>query len=157
MTLAARLFENVNYGGRALDIQDGYSSPQLPPPIGNQQASSIQVFCQEWITFWESTNYGDDSLWIAPPSPGHYWPIPNLHILPRPHGNNHWGDRIAAVAFSGPPSGSNEDRTIVWPDGHITVGNRFEMSAKGIWTYGKAEGISLVNDVKMKELERAAA
>ena len=142
MAIAATLFENIGFQGRTLDIQDGNQVPALPPPVGNQQASSIYVFGPQWITFWESTNYGDDSLWVAPPPAGRYWRLDNLHTLGRPHGNNHWGDRISAVAFSGPPSGSNEDRTIIWPDGHGTVGDRFEITAEGLWKFigARAEG-----------------
>lgn len=122
---AAILWVNVNESGPSYPINDGQNIPMLPPPIGPRQASSIEVFGPHWITFWESPNYdaGDDSLWIAPPPAGRMWKLDDLTNVPRPHGNNQWNDRIDGVSFSGAPTGSNENRTIIWADGHITVGN----------------------------------
>jgi len=125
--LAALLFENVGFQGAIYAVYEGASIPAIPPPMGSGdgQTSSMKVYnFTFWITFWESPNFneGDDSLWIAPSGNGMFWPLDNLHTLRRPHGNNHWGDRIRAVSFSGPPTGSNENRTIIHPDGSVSVG-----------------------------------
>lgn len=136
--LAALLYEHINYAGYTYPVNDGENLPAIPPPMGadHGQASSMYVYSPQWITFWESPNYdqGDDSLWIAPPKPGHRWEFANLHQLGRPHGTNHWGDRIRCVSFSGGPTGSNENRTVVHEDGRVSIGsNRFtarELSEK---------------------------
>jgi hypothetical protein len=133
MASAAQLYENVDFGGRAFHVESGQHVAVIPPPIGSGdgQASSIHITADQWIVFWEAKNYdeGDDQLWIAPPPAGTRWALSDLHDLPRPHGNNHWGDRILAVSFpGGPPTGNNENRTIVHPDGTITVGNFAEFS-----------------------------
>jgi hypothetical protein len=117
--MSATLWQNDHFTGQGFDIPDSISVPVIPPPL-HRGAKSLKVSGTQWMTFWESDNYntGDDSLWIAP---GH-WTLEYLGNVGRPHGNNHWGDRISAVSFSGPPQGSNENRTIVHEDGHITVG-----------------------------------
>jgi hypothetical protein len=126
--LAAILFENINIDGFRYTVNEGEQIPIIPPPMGSGdgQTSSMEIFSTQWITFWESPNFdeGDDSLWIEPAGIGRFWQIDNLHILGRPHGTNHWGDRIRAVSFSGPPTGSNENRTIIHADGTVTVGKQ---------------------------------
>jgi len=125
--LAAILFENINFDGYVYTVNEGDHTSVIPPPMGSGdgQASSMKVYSSQWITFWESPNFdeGDDSLWIEPAGVGFFWSIPNLHTLGRPHGTNHWGDRIRGVSFSGPPTGSNENRTIIHQDGTVTIGN----------------------------------
>ena len=135
MPLAARLFENTPPGGRTLDVSVGENIPVIPPPLGGQ-ASAVFIYGPQWITFWESPNYdaGDDQFWAAPPPNGYHWEITDLHRLYRPHGNNHWGDRIKGVSFSGPPTGDNENRTILHPDGTVTSGKTLQMSPAGVWT-----------------------
>ena len=141
MAIAAILYKDINYGVPSLPIEEGFNQYELPPPWGQQIASSMKVFSGQWITFWESTGYGDDQLWIAPPPSGG-WGFPNLHAYPRPHGHagqDHWGDRIAAVSFTGPPTGSNSDRTIVWSDGSVTIGRILRRTPEGIWTIQEEE------------------
>lgn len=120
------LFEDINFGGEKFEINDNIAA--IPPFMGSGdgQASSVVIQTNEWVVLWENVNYqeGEDQFWIAPPGIGYQWNLDNLHEYPRPHGNNHWGDRIRCVAFPGrPPSGSNENRTILQADGSITVGN----------------------------------
>ena len=120
------LYEHINFGGWEYAIND--SIPALPPPVGSGdgQASSVRIYTNEWVILWENVNYdeGEDQLWIAPAGAGFGWEIDNLHDIRRPHGNNHWGDRIRCVAFPGSgPSGDNDNRTIVHEDGHVTTGN----------------------------------
>src|SRR3989442_6746964 len=136
MPTAATMFENVEYGGRAFDVNDGDNIPLIPPPLGGN-ASSLYVYGPHWVTFWESPFYnaGDDQLWVAPPPAGQYWLFHNLHEFYRPHGNNHWGDRIKCVSFSGEPTGDNDNRTIVHSDGSVTNGNSFRASAEGVWPF----------------------
>lgn len=125
--LAAILSENINFNGFPYSVNEGEQIPLIPPPMGSGdgQASSMKVYSTQFITFWESPNFdeGDDSLWIESAGAGFFWSIPNLHTLGRPHGNNHWGDRIRGVSFSGPPTGSNENRTIIHHDGTVTIGD----------------------------------
>src|SRR4051794_6098168 len=96
--LAAILFENIDFGGIPYNVNEGDQIPVIPPPMGagDGQASSMKVYSSQWITFWESPNFdaGDDSLWIEPAGAGLFWNVANLHRLGRPHGTNHWGDRI---------------------------------------------------------------
>jgi hypothetical protein len=136
MPVAAVLFENVDQGGRSFSVNDGENVPLIPPPLGGQ-GSSIYVYGPHWITFWESAFYnaGNDQLWVAPPPAGQYWIFHNLHTFYRPHGNNHWGDLIKSVSFSGEPVGDNDNRTIVHPNGSVTNGNSFHLSAEGVWTF----------------------
>jgi hypothetical protein len=126
--LAALLYEHSNYGGYTFGVEYGQNYPALAPPIGSGsgQASSMYIYGPQWITFWESPNYheGDDSLWVHPPPIGYIWTFDDLHRLNRPHGNNHWGDRIRCISFSGAPTGSNENRTIVRADGSVISGDR---------------------------------
>jgi hypothetical protein len=137
--IAATLYENVDFGGRAFDVNTGENVPVIPPPL-SRGTSSVHVY-YGWITFWESQNYdsGDDQLWVAPPKPGYLWVFANLHTFYRPHGNNHWGDRIWAVSFSGAPTGDNDNRTIVYPDGHVTNGNNLMLDAETL-----RRGLSMV-------------
>jgi hypothetical protein len=139
MPIAATMFENVDFGGTPFNVNNGENIPVLPPPMGNGdgQASSLHIFGPQWITFWESPFYdqGDDQLWIAPPPAGFYRYIKNLHGLFRPHGNNHWGDRIRCVSFSGAPSGDNDNRSIWHPDGHWTHGNSLLFSKEGVLSF----------------------
>ncbi len=128
--VAATLYENVDFGGRAFDINVGESIPVIPPPL-SRGTSSIRVYFG-WITFWESQGYnaGGDQLWVAAPPAGKMWSFPNLHGFHRPHGNNHWGDRIWAVSHSHEPLGDNDNRTIVHPDGHVTNGNSLVLDSQ---------------------------
>lgn len=127
------LYENIGYGGRIFQDVD-QNVPVIPPPL-NGQGSSLVLISNVWVTYWETANYdeGDDSLWIEPRSNG--YAIANLHILGRPHGNNHWGDRIKAISMSGAPTGSNENRTIVHADGSVTVGDTLALPSS------KLEGV----------------
>jgi hypothetical protein len=123
--IRAIIYEHVNFGGRTFDVIG--DTPVIPPPMGSGdgQASSLRIFGPEWVVFWETVNYdeGDDQLWIAPPPSGRMWELSNLHILPRPHGNNIWGDRIRAVSLSNSgPTGDNDNRLILNPDGTWTCG-----------------------------------
>ncbi|MGH9760135.1 MAG: hypothetical protein ACREDR_31800, partial [Blastocatellia bacterium] len=119
------LYENVDMGGRRFVVRDGENIPVIRPPLDGS-ASSLETWGAGWVTFWESINFDakDDQLWIEDPANGDGWYIPNLHKLPRPHGNNHWGDRIRGVSHSGAPTGSNENRTIIHANRTVTVGNR---------------------------------
>src|SRR5580704_1315419 len=113
------LFVNVDFGGPAYTIVDGQSQAPLPPPW-YENGSSVTYTSGQWVTFWESDDYGQsggDSLWLAPLDPSNTWYIRNLHTLCRPHGNNHWGDLIKSMSFSGPPTGATDDRTILKADG----------------------------------------
>lgn len=125
---AALLYENVGFQGYVFGVENGQNIPVIPPPMGSGdgQASSMYVYGPQWITFWEAHNYnpGDDSLWIHPPRQGYMWVLDNLHRLCRPHGTNHWGDRIRGVSFSGAPTGSNENRTVINANGSVICGNR---------------------------------
>jgi hypothetical protein len=105
----ATVYRNVGFGGEAVDITS--NTAQLPSPL-NGEVSSLKVDNEnlKWTVFWESENFdeGDDQLWIQGPRT-----IANLHTLHRPHGNNHWGDRIKAVSFSADgPQGDNDNRTV---------------------------------------------
>lgn len=108
----ATIWEDADFGGRSLEIFE--SHPLLPFPF-EFTASSLQVNLQpgEWIVFWEAREYDakDDQLWISGSRS-----IANLHLLRRPHGKNHWGDRIRAISLPpGGPTGSNENRTVLGP------------------------------------------
>jgi hypothetical protein len=122
--MSATLWQNDHFGGAGFDIPDSIPIPVIPPPL-HRGAKSLRMAGTQWMTFWESDNFdtGDDSLWIAPPGAGFAWNLEYLGNVPRPHGNNHWGDRISGVSFSGSPTGDNDNRTIIHEDGHITVGN----------------------------------
>jgi hypothetical protein len=105
----ATIYRNVAFGGEALDITSNI--PELPSPL-YREVSSLKVENEntKWVVFWESKNFddGDDQLWIQGSRT-----IKNLHTLRRPHGNNHWGDRIEAVSFSDVgPQGDNDNRTV---------------------------------------------
>jgi len=116
------LYEHVDYGGLAYAIDA--NTPVIPPPMGqgDGQASSIHIYTNEWVTFWEGKDFdpGNDQLWVAPPGQGYQWNFANLHtqLSCRPHGNNHWGDRIRGVSFPGTgPLGSLDNILIVKADG----------------------------------------
>lgn len=129
------MFPDVGFtGGFKLEIRTGEAWPTLPPPMGaaDGQASSMYVCSAQWAVFWESPNFdeGDDSLWVAPVGPNYQWNLDNLHTIGRPHGTNHWGDRIRGVSFTPVgPTGSNENRTIINGDGTISVGAAAEERA----------------------------
>jgi hypothetical protein len=119
------MYMDINYQG------DFYFTFQdvavLPDPI-RFNASSLQTEDNRWSVFWETIffNPGDDQLWIEGA-----FNLPDLRILPRPHGNNHWNDRINAVSFPAQgPTGDNDNRTIIHADGHVTVGNKKLSSAE---------------------------
>lgn len=117
------LYQDINFAGYTYDIND--NTPVIPPPMGgdNPQASSIRIYTNEWVTFWESPNYdqGDDQLWVAPPGNGRMWIIPNLPGFWRPHGNNNWNDRIKGVSFPGQgPSGDLDNIVILNADGSLS-------------------------------------
>lgn len=109
------LYGEANYKGEALTINE--SLPILPAPLGTTEAgqhgkvSSLKINANVWVVFWEGKyfNEGDDELWVEGPAV-----ISDLAKLHRPHGNNHWNDRILAVSFaSAPPSGKNKNRTVI--------------------------------------------
>ncbi|MEO6727195.1 MAG: hypothetical protein ABIU20_08110 [Blastocatellia bacterium] len=109
------VFEHANYQGAALDLNTNTSL--LPPPLGSKEGgkhgnvSSLKVNVKGWVVFWEGKEYneGEDQLWVEGPAV-----ISDMSKLHRPHGNNHWGDRIRSVSFaSGPPTGDNNRRTII--------------------------------------------
>jgi hypothetical protein len=116
---SAFLYLDINGGGGFyLAVKD---EAVLPDPI-RFRASSLETLDRRWSVFWETIffNPDDDQLWIEG-----QWQIPNLHMLHRPHGNNHWGDRINAVSFpSEGPTGDNDNRTILHADHRITVGDK---------------------------------
>src|SRR5262245_52761230 len=108
MAVAAVMWLDIGFAGApTFEIQQGQNTSAIAPPMGadDGQGSSMIVPSSTWITFWELPNFdgGGDSLWIESAGPGFQWRLDNLHQLRRPHGNNHWGDRIRAVSFSGPP------------------------------------------------------
>ncbi len=126
------LYENVDFGGFPYGIDT--NTPVIPPPMGSGdgQASSIHIYTNEWVTFWEGINFnqGNDQLWVAPPGPGYVWNFKNLHTLCRPHGNNRWGDRIRGVSFPGTgPSGDLDNILIVNSDGSL-AGNTHACNKK---------------------------
>ncbi|MEP7340372.1 MAG: hypothetical protein ABI977_21760 [Acidobacteriota bacterium] len=109
------LFEYANYQGERINLNT--NSSLLPPPLGSKDGgkhgnvSSLKVNVKGWVVFWEGKEYneGEDQLWVEGPAI-----ISDLSKLHRPHGNNHWGDRIRSVSFaSSPPIGDNNRRTII--------------------------------------------
>ena len=103
------LFENVDFGGRSWEVTQttgSFSGWQ------NRSASSIRVQGfgdNDWNAFFETANNsGDDQLYLQGNGE-----LNNLHTIARPHGNNHWGDRISQVQVAVAPSGSNENQTIL--------------------------------------------
>ena len=121
MPTKVELFQNRDFGGARLAIDA--NTPQLPLPFGNRETSSLKVHTREWVKFYENDNFNedDDVLWIEgdrPDDPN----LRNLHTLPRPHGNEHWGDRILSVSFpGGPPSAETTNCTIYWKNGKIEL------------------------------------
>lgn len=109
------VYDNADYNGESLTINETLSV--LPAPLGTTasgqhgKVSSIKITTKGWVVFWEGKNFneGDDQLWVEGPAV-----ISDLAKLHRPHGNNHWNDRILAVSFStAPPTGNNKNRTII--------------------------------------------
>lgn len=122
----ARLFEARDVSGRFFDIEASRESCVIPSLFRNS-ISSMYVCASFWITFWEGEPFNEmnDSLWVAPLPKGQFWLFRDLHKVGRPHGNNHWGNQIRAVSWSGPPDGSSFSRTIVESDGTICIGESF--------------------------------
>jgi hypothetical protein len=105
------LFTDINFGGAQYVVNDAVA--QLPPGVENE-VSSIRIEGSAPGTFtvlWEARGFdgGDDALWLEGNGELH-----NLHTLRRPHGNNHWGDRVSGVSFQAAPQGSTENRTILY-------------------------------------------
>lgn len=109
------IYSDAEYKGETLTINENL--PVLPAPLGTTtggqhgKVSSLKITTKGWVVFWEGKNFneGDDQLWVEGPAV-----ISDLAKLHRPHGNNHWNDRILAVSFgSAPPIGNNKNRTII--------------------------------------------
>ncbi|MBS1809586.1 MAG: hypothetical protein JST84_15610 [Acidobacteria bacterium] len=109
------MWGEANYKGESLTVNENL--PVLPAPLGTTEngqhgkVSSLKVNSTGWVVFWEGKSFkeSDDQLWVEGPAV-----ISDLAQLHRPHGNNHWNDRILAVSFaSAPPTGSNKNRTII--------------------------------------------
>lgn len=109
------MYGDANYKGEVLTINE--TLPILPAPLGTTESgqhgkvSSLKINAKGWVVFWEGKNFkeSDDQLWVEGPAV-----ISDLAKLHRPHGNNHWNDRILAVSFaSNPPTGNNKNRTII--------------------------------------------
>ena len=109
------MFGEANYKGETLTINENL--PVLPAPLGTTESgqhgkvSSLKSNTKGWVVFWEGKNFneGDDELWVEGPAV-----VSDLAKLHRPHGNNHWNDRILAVSFaSAPPSGNKKNRTVI--------------------------------------------
>jgi hypothetical protein len=147
---------DVTFVGNRIAIPEGSDAAPLPAPWsnGSGEASSLILAgpTRSWAVLWEtSKNSGDDSLWIAPIPDGWAFMLWSLHtgtgsgfppgMLDRPHGNNHWGDRIRGVTWTpNPPSGDNDNRTILWPNGH-QCGNGRYLLGRGIgFTSLKSDG-----------------
>jgi hypothetical protein len=125
------LYEHINFVGRTYDVNTDMDSFPDWPGTNDGQTSSIKVFRKGWVRFWEGTDWDDsnDQLWVEGPMTNNP-NLQNLHTLPRPHGNNHWGDRIRCISFPGqaPDLGdANQDnRTVVFANGRIVVGKDFQ-------------------------------
>lgn len=109
------MYEHAGYQGESLVVETNL--PALPPPFNNTQgslngtASSLKVNFSGWVVFYEGRDFNDgkDQLWIQGPTT-----ISDLSKLHRPHGNNHWGDRILSVSFPGhPPQNAKSNYTII--------------------------------------------
>lgn len=109
------VYSEAEYKGETLIVNDNL--PVLPAPLGTTEGgqhgkvSSLKIHAKGWVVFWEGKNYkeSDDQLWVEGPAV-----ISDLAKLHRPHGNNHWNDRILSVSFaSAPPTGNNKNRTII--------------------------------------------
>ena len=109
------LWSEANYKGESLSVNE--TLPVLPAPLGTTEGgqhgkvSSLKINTRGWVVLWEGKSFkeSDDQLWIEGPAE-----VSDLAKLHRPHGNNHWNDRILAVSFSpGAPTGSNKNRTII--------------------------------------------
>ncbi len=109
------IYDNADYNGESLTINETLSV--LPAPLGTTiggqhgKVSSLKINPKGWVVFWEGKNFNenDDQLWVEGPAV-----ISDLAKLHRPHGNNHWNDRILAVSFAtAPPTGNNKNRTII--------------------------------------------
>ena len=109
------MWGEANYQGDLRSVNENL--PVLPALLGTTESgqhgkvSSLKINATGWVVFWEgkSLKEGDDQLWVEGPAV-----ISDLAQLHRPHGNNHWNDRILTVSFaSSAPTGSNKNRTII--------------------------------------------
>lgn len=105
------LFVDAGFSGASYEVTTDI--PRLPPGIDSEVSSiKIEGLAEgEFVVLWETKDYsqGDDSLWIEGNGQ-----LENLHRLVRPHGNEHWGDRASAISFQAAPSGSTENRTVIY-------------------------------------------
>lgn len=134
------LYENVGFTGRAWEVIQTTGQFQ---DWQNRSASSLKVEGfrdDDWNAFFESANnYGDDQLYLQGNGE-----LANLHTLARPHGNNHWGDRISQVQIGVAPAGDNDNQTILYHgrrdyvDGH--QGNRQLDGSNPGWTGARVQG-----------------
>ncbi len=111
------LWENIDFGGRSHRINLPTQGTIDLKNTGwtNRGTSSIEIVGLsegQWSCFYETSNHtGDDMLFVQ--GSGR---LRNLHTIVRPHGNNHWGDRIQGVAspVTGPSSSLNENSTRIY-------------------------------------------
>jgi hypothetical protein len=107
------LYENVNFGGKAVDMDSNGNIPAGPLLKG---ASSVRINTREWVSFGVP-GVNTPRLYIHGPNE-----MPNLHQLtklnpfPGSLDDGHWGDEIENVIFGAAPQRSLVgNRDTVWP------------------------------------------
>lgn len=127
------LYENVDFGGRQYRINIPTQGCLIPDGWANGYASSLEIKgtnATDWCLFYETpSNVGDDMLWVQGPGK-----LRNLHAIERPHGNNHWGDRIRGIVavVQDPKEEWKENSTIIYKHQ-----NSFDVGTKGARDLGQ--------------------
>jgi hypothetical protein len=102
------LWENTDFNGQTVEIEGGYITLT---GWQDKSASSIKIEgfkSTDCNAFYESSgDDGSDQLYTEGNGA-----FANLHVITRPHGNNHWGDRISQVCVGKIPMGDKQNQTI---------------------------------------------
>ena len=78
----------------------------------NKAMANLRSIHTDWNAFFETVDdTGDDQLYVQGNGE-----LANFHTILRPHGNNHWGDRISQVKVGlAPPAGLvTENSTVLY-------------------------------------------